>query len=194
MGAYATFDAANKLIILDQVAPDANDLVSVDVKVDIYSDAKEDWRSTPELQKYEFPFEESFGGNVTTATGAVDAYYILRNDLGWRIRPYEADHDLTLTGNIYVTDTAQGITTPTVGPYTVSVRFDTSSRALVETVNSGSGLSTDQANQLADIFVILGLDPTKPLIAKPSSVTAGASIVQAITGQAETSVTVTRTT
>jgi len=61
------------------------------------------------------------------------------------------------------------------------------------TAAGGAGLTVDQAAQLADIFTILGLDPTKPLITTPNSMKAGASIVQTITGDANTSITVTRT-
>lgn len=124
MGVHATFDPPNKLITLHD-AP-VGGFGSVDVQVDLYSDAKEDWLANPSFRKFTFPFRviggDDLGGGVKAG-----AYYFLRNDLGWRIRPYEADHELTITGNLYPNDIGLPVFVPTLGAYNVATRLSTSS-------------------------------------------------------------------
>jgi len=125
MGAHATFDPVAKLITL-ATAPDVNNEVSLDVLIDLYSDAKEDWLANPFFRGFALPFR-TIGGDDLGGGLDAGAYFFLRNDLGWRIRPYEASHDLTITGNLYANDVNLPISVPTLGPYTVSFRLTTSS-------------------------------------------------------------------
>lgn len=126
MGAHANFDPVTKLITLT-TAPDVNGEVTLDTLIDLYSDAKEDWLADPVLRrKFALPFRVIGGDDLG---GGIDAgaYFFLRNDLGWRIRPYEGHHSLTITGNLYAQDVNLPITVPTLGAYTVSFRLTTSS-------------------------------------------------------------------
>lgn len=120
MATKVTFDPTNRLIIAKA------GVVDLDAQVDLYSDAKEDWKSDPVLNRLRFPFRtiggDDLGGGLTAG-----AYFFLANDLGWRLRPDEADHELTIDGNLYPEDTGQAIIVPTVGAYTVLVRLQTSS-------------------------------------------------------------------
>jgi len=125
MAAKATFDLDNLLIIFDQVAPDGNGKVSIDTQVDIYSDAKEVWNTSALYPGFEFPFNTIGGEDLGGGLGAGD-YYFLRTDLGWRIRPYEADHELTITGNLYPVDANDPLVVPTSSAYTVPVIFERS--------------------------------------------------------------------
>jgi hypothetical protein len=147
MGAKATFDPVTKLITLTE-APDGNNRVTVDAKADLYSDAKEDWLNDLNLNKYRFPFT-TIGGNDLGGGIFAGAYYFLDNSAGWRIKPYEADHYLTIVGNLYGLDSLLPIVIPTTGDFSVVVQFERSS--LTQQLATGSGLSPAQDALLTQI-------------------------------------------
>lgn len=135
MAAKLTYDTTNKLFILN------TGVTSLDVKVDLYSDAKEDWKDNASLTKFKFPMigvgGQSIGGGQT-----ISPYYILR--YGWKIRPQEANHTLTVTGNV-IMDDASDVFVNTTGNYNVRIKYVVSSNSLTGT---GSGLTTAEHNQL----------------------------------------------
>jgi len=103
MGAKVTFDSLNRLIIVTTAPVDG--LITLDVQVDLYSDMKEDIRASATLAANPTAFLASLGG-VPTPTGYTGQYYFLNNAEGWRLQPYDADHELMLVGNILVGDTS----------------------------------------------------------------------------------------
>jgi len=115
-----TFDATNRLIIVD------NGIVELDAGGDLYSEAKRQWKTDAVLNGMRLPFR-TIGGDPLGGGLTAGAYYFLQNDNGWRIRPYEGDHHLTINGNLYPEDAGQDIVVETVGAYTVLVRLQTSS-------------------------------------------------------------------
>jgi hypothetical protein len=126
------------------LAPDANDEISLNVQVDIYSDGKEDWLSNPALNKMRFPIFP-IGGNPIPSGVFGDAY-ILTN--GWRIAPYEADHTLHIVGDLF--PEVEPLVVDTVGSYRVRVNGVVSS--LVKVVETGtSGLTTAESTALLTI-------------------------------------------
>lgn len=98
MGAKVTFDSANRLIVV--TAAPVNGIVNLDVQVDLYSDMKEDLRASDTLASNPPAFLNSEGG-VPTATGYTGQYFFLNNEEGWRIQPYDSDHELYLVGNLF---------------------------------------------------------------------------------------------
>lgn len=72
----------------------------------------------------------------------------------------------------------------------VSLNASNSAGAVV--VTSGSGLSTPQAVQLAEMWRRFGLDPTRPLVSTASSINVGPEIAIALTGDGVTTSTATR--
>lgn len=93
------------------LAPDGDGVIDLNVQVDVYSDGKEDWLATAELQKYRFPIEAVGGFN--TAAGKQGTLYILKTP--WRLRLYDADHELRLDGVLVAEDGTRvwlGPTTP----------------------------------------------------------------------------------
>ena len=88
MAVKVTYDTTNKLIICKA------GITSLSVRIDIYSDAKEDWLSTPSLNKYRFPMKVI--GGMDTAPGEVAPFYCYLYN-GWRLRPDEANHTLKFT-------------------------------------------------------------------------------------------------
>jgi hypothetical protein len=144
MAQQVTVDLANKLIIVN------NGVTELDTRVDLYSDLKEDWlANAANHMGLEFPFRV-VGGDPLGGTLTAGAYFFLRNDLGWRIRPFEGDHDLTILGNLFAEDAALPIFVPTLGDFTVSTRLQTSS--LTQLAETGvSGLTPDESTKLDTI-------------------------------------------
>ena len=120
MAAKLTYDTTNKLFILN------TGVTSLDVKVDLYSDAKEDWLSDSSLTKFKFPIE-SVGGQSIGGGKSISPYYILK--YGWKIRPQEADHQLSITGNVITDDDTEPFVN-TVGNFNVRTKFVVSSDSI----------------------------------------------------------------
>lgn len=118
----------------------------LDVKLDLYSPWKE-WQLTDDNAKYAQAFL-AIGGDPIGGGLYAGSYYFLSN--GWKIRPQEADHTLTLVGNIFGEGGAQ-IITPTVGGFTVAVNILTSSQAQgVSTSGTTAPTSEENADALLD--------------------------------------------
>lgn len=134
MAAKVTFDPVNRSIIVTQ-AP-VGGVIVLDVKVDLYSDGKEDWLATPSLQKLKFPIEP-IGGNLVPGRVIGDSYVL---DYGWSIKPWEADHDLTIVGNLFTQ--FPPLVDPSIGGYMVRVESIVST--LVE-IRTDASAAADQA-------------------------------------------------
>ena len=121
MAVKVTVNLSSKLIIVN------SGITSLDAEVNLYSDLKEDWitNANGELG-FEFPFRTA-GGDTLPGGLEAGAFFFLRNDLDWRIRPYEGDHELIITGNLYPESIAYSMTVPTLGDYTVSISWERSS-------------------------------------------------------------------
>jgi hypothetical protein len=94
------FDGVNLLITLS--APTAG-FLTVDAKIDLYSDWKE-WVKTTGHQ-----FAQAFdvtGGDAIPGGQFISGSFFLRNDLGWRIQTTDEDQEVTLLGNLYPRDGA----------------------------------------------------------------------------------------
>jgi len=110
-------------------------VVDIDVKIDIYSDGKEDWLSDPTLNKFNFPVR-AIGGQELPGEKKLGTTFFL--DYGWRIRPYEGNHVLRVNGNLY-TEEGDSPFVQTIGSYNVMV------------INTVSSLVDSTVQQLAEI-------------------------------------------
>lgn len=124
-----TFDGVNKLIICNSGTTELN------VKIDLYSDWKE-FSLTSDNAKYLQAFSTTGGDTLDTGVYLGD-YYFLEN--GWKIRPYEGNHVLTVTGNLFSRDGLSPFVS-TLGAYNVSIRSKYSS--LTQTAGSGGSGAT----------------------------------------------------
>jgi len=135
MAAKLTYDTTNKLFILN------SGVTALDAKVDLYSDAKEDWKDDAALNKFKFPIigigGQSIGGGQT-----ISPYYQLL--YGWKIRPQEANHILTVTGNVITSDGSDPFVN-TTGSYNVRVKFVVTSNSLT---GGGSALTQEEHDKL----------------------------------------------
>ena len=102
-----TLDGATKRIILDSAS------VSV---AQIWS-AWVDWHEAN--QQWPLAFQ-LVGGNALGGGLFIPPYFFLMN--GWRVRPMEASHNLTITGNLFV-DGGGVPVVGTLGTYQVNVNY-----------------------------------------------------------------------
>ena len=138
-----TFDGTNLVITLD------SGVTEVDAKVKLYSDWKEYYK-TGDNSKYA-PAFDTIGGDETTATGKVSAFFFLRNDLGWRIKPPEENINITIVGNLYGRDPALPIIKSTTGSFTVLINIERDASSVVETV--GSGVTEQDKYDIAQLSI-----------------------------------------
>jgi hypothetical protein len=130
-----TFDGINKLIILSV------GVTTVEVK-DLYSRWK-DWTIQGDNSKY-LPAFSVLGGDPLPGGRYLGTTYFLEN--GWKIRPFEGNHTLVLSGNLYSRDGSDPFTS-TLGAYNVRIMLTVSN--LVDTIETGggSGGATDWTSQ-----------------------------------------------
>ena len=117
MGQKVYFNHLTKTIEVTQAPTGSPGVVELDVKIDIYSDGKEDWLADPTLNKFLFPVT-AIGGDPISATKALGSTFFL--EYGWKIKPYEADHQLAVNGNLYSRDGSNPYIV-TTGSYNVQI-------------------------------------------------------------------------
>ena len=159
MGAKVTFNEITKIIEIDET-PDVNGDVLIDVKVDLYSDGKEDWVAAESLRKFNFPIG-AVGGNPLPGAKDLGTTFFLASD--WKIRPYDADHRLIIDGNLYSEDGSDPFL-DTLSNYTVRIMQQVSD--LVSTVSVGSGLSTEEHDQLMALPLLIHIEASAILAMK----------------------------
>lgn len=108
-----TFDGDNLIITLD------SGIRNVDVEADLYSEWKE-WVLLSTNSKYPPAFRTS-GGDLLTPGINAGAYFFLRNDLGWRIKPPEENISIFVVGNLAPEDSQVEVLIPTVGTFTTAI-------------------------------------------------------------------------
>lgn len=129
MSTIASFDAENKIINITQ-EPDENGIITIDAQ-DLYSFCKEQWLEDPILNKHIFCFDTEGGAEVGTQVSG--RYFYLRTDLGWRIRPFESNHELRVEGLLYPRRAEDSLFTSTLGSFQIVQSLERSSLA-IETV------------------------------------------------------------
>jgi hypothetical protein len=108
-----TFDGINRLIIINYGETDIN------VETDIYSNWKE-WQLLEDYAKY-LPALSVIGGEPIGGGQFVAPTFFLEN--GWRIRPWEGSHLLTIDGNLYTREEGESPVIPTIDPWSVTTTF-----------------------------------------------------------------------
>lgn len=104
-----TFDPITKRIVLDSANVSWTDIYSRWV----------DWAATSDNIKYGVVIRQ-VGSDDLGSGLSIPPYYFLQGT--WRVRPMEADHDLTLTGNGFVEGGGIPVVR-TLGPYQVNVNY-----------------------------------------------------------------------
>jgi hypothetical protein len=104
-----TFDPANNRIVLDSASVSAAEIYSRWV----------DWVVLSDNAKY-LPAFKQVGGDDLGGGLSIPPYLFLLN--GWRVRPMEANHSLTITGNLFVEGGGVPVVN-TLGAYNVSAQY-----------------------------------------------------------------------
>ena len=168
-----TFDGDNLLITLNA----GGSVHTVDAQQDLYSEWKE-WVKLGTNSKYPPAFRTT-GGDPLTPGITAGAYFFLRNDIGWRIKPAEEDATITLTGNLAPEDSTLPVFEPTTGLFTVAIlglqpitqnvaeileeqqNSQYGGKVVIDTVNGTAGtnypqgLYSDPVNNITDAKAIL---------------------------------------
>ena len=157
-----TVDGINRLLIAKAGVTDVN------VKIDLYSDAKEHWLTTSD-NKFFFPFR-TVGGDPVSGTKFLGDGFFLVN--GWKIRPDEVDHQLLLDGNLFVDqdEIDPRITADTLGPFTVEVLVERSTDARI--IDSSGNLAEvakllknrTETNPNTGVMTVFDDDDSTPLL------------------------------
>lgn len=124
------FDPAARRIILDSASVTATELYS----------RSADWLAQSDNAKYGAVFRQ-VGGDDLGGGLSIPPYFFLQG--AWRVRPMEADHDLEVTGNLFV----EGGGIPfvrTLGNYQVNVRSTVPVQAQGISTSGSSGPSAAQ--------------------------------------------------
>jgi hypothetical protein len=105
-----TFDGPNRLIVLTPG--------TTDITVEDMWSRWIDWMLTSDNSKY-LPAMRTVGGDPLSDTKDLGTTFFMLN--GWRIRPQEANHWLTIEGNIYTDPSGFSPFVSTLGSYTVTI-------------------------------------------------------------------------
>jgi hypothetical protein len=135
------FDGQTKIIDIGY-----DDAITVVEASALYSRWK-DW-VTEGNAKFQPAFGESVGGNDLGGGSALDGYYFLRNDLGWRVRAADADHKLIINGQLFGFDPSTDIALSRPGR-TITYEYTLSSRSQVVTVGLDGG-EPDRSQEIID--------------------------------------------
>ena len=124
------FDPAAKRIILDSASVTATELYS----------RSADWLALSDNAKYGAVFRQ-VGGDDLGGGLSIPPYFFLQG--AWRVRPMEANHDLTITGNLFVEGGGVPVVR-TIGTYQVNVNYAVPVAAQGTSTSGGSAPTVEQ--------------------------------------------------
>ena len=131
-----TFDGANKRIILNSTSVTASEIWSRYM----------DWLAADSNNAKWGLAMTQIGGDDLGGGLYVPIYVFLQN--GWRVRPMESNHQLMITGNLFVAEGGSPIVN-TLGSYNVIAQYTVPVQAQAMSTSGGSGgLTAEQATQL----------------------------------------------
>ena len=131
-----TFDPIAKRIVLDSASVTAEQIWSRWC----------DWATVSDNSKYGAVLSHVGGDDL--GGGLLIPNYIFLND-GWRVRPMEASHNLTITGNLFVEGGGVPVVS-TLGNYNVAVQYTVPVQAQGIATSGSSGPSADSIAAAVD--------------------------------------------
>jgi hypothetical protein len=132
------FDPVNKRVILDSTNVTATELYSRSV----------DWLALSDNSKYGAIFRQ-VGGDDLGSSLSIPPYFFLQN--GWRIRPMETNHNLVVTGNLFVEGGGVPVVN-TLGQFQINVNYTVPVLAQAYTPTGSSGGTGGTGASAADIW------------------------------------------
>ena len=131
-----TFDGANKRIILNSTSVTASEIWSRYM----------DWLAADSNNAKWGLAMTQIGGDDLGGGLYVPIYVFLQNN--WRVRPMESNHQLMITGNLFVAEGGSPLVN-TLGSYNVIAQYTVPVQAQAMSTSGGSGgLTAEQATQL----------------------------------------------
>jgi len=124
------FDPSGKRVILDSASVTATEIYSAWV----------DWAATSDNAKYGMVIRQV--GSDDLGGGLLIPPYFFLQGL-WRVRPMEANHNLTITGNLFVEGGGIPVV-QTLGTYQVNVNYTVPVQAQGISTSGGSGPSASE--------------------------------------------------
>lgn len=158
-----TFDPSTKRIILDSANVSATEMYS----------RSADWLALSDNAKYGAVFRQ-VGGDDLGGGLFIPPYFFLQNT--WRVRPMEANHNLTITGNLFVDGGGIPVVS-TLGTFQVNVNYTVPVQAQGISTNGSTGPT---AAEIA-AEVLLQIEASL-ILAKESTVTAVGANIDSIKG------------
>ena len=157
-----SFDIVTRVISIT-VAPtliDGENVITLDIEKELYSQGKIDWVSDETLRKLKYPIT-STGGDTLPGSKNLGATFFINSD--WKIAPHEGSHRFVINGNFYSKDGTSPFNR-TIGNYnifleqTVSSLVDSTVSQLSEIEYSlyGGGVSIDEINGTTDLVNLAG--------------------------------------
>lgn len=135
-----TFDGPNKLILVN------DNETELDFREDVYSAWKE-WVQDPNHNNARWiEAISSVGGDPLPGARVLGTTFFLEN--GWRMRTWEGNHSLTVTGNVFTRE-GDPLFVNTIDPWTITINLNTST--LVEALTPDSGDTTITDGDIAAI-------------------------------------------
>ena len=131
-----TFDGASKRVILNSTSVTASEIWSRYM----------DWLAADSNNAKWGLAMTQVGGDDLGGGLYIPIYVFLAN--GWRVRPMEANHQLTIVGNLFVAEGGSPLVN-TLGSYNVIAQYTVPVQAQAMATSGGSGgLTSEQAAQL----------------------------------------------
>lgn len=130
------FDPTTRRVILDTAGVTAQELYSRWC----------DWIAEGDNAKY-LPAFRAVGGDDLGGGLSIPPYYFLLN--GWRVRPMEANHNLIITGNLFVEGGGVPVV-QTIGTFQVNVNYTVPVQAQGISTSGSTGLSPSDIQAIAD--------------------------------------------
>ena len=157
--------------------------------IDIYREMRTFRRQDETLRPFDL-FLLGAGNIQKTSSTSTERYVICSQ--GTRIVPYDADQTLTINGTIITDDGQSGTDCFDKSSLvnTVDIHYEPPQVEVIS-VNTGSGLTIEQATMLTEIFQRFGLDKDNPITFTPTQISFGGKIIL-LTGDGKTTKTATR--
>ena len=132
------FDGSTKIITLDDASVTAAEIWS----------RWADWHGASDNARWPLAFRQ-VGGDDLGGGLSIPPYYFLLN--GWRVRPMESSHNLTITGNLFVDGGGVPVTS-TIGTFQVNVNYTVPVQAQGISTSGGTytGLTPAEITAIAD--------------------------------------------
>ena len=150
------FDPSAKRVVLDSTSVTATEIYS----------RSADWLALSDNAKYGAVFRQ-VGGDDLGAGLSIPPYFFLQNT--WRVRPMEASHNLTITGNLFVEGGGVPVVN-TLGAYQVNVNYTVPVQA------QGISTSGSTGPTAADIAAAVRADLTAELARIDAAISSRATV------------------